>query len=267
MLNYDMTGNLRALIIILIWMPSISLGQSKFSLDIFGTPFIQKFGKTTDTDSYLEHPNITAEYIYHPAQEAGIIFNQTFENKFGWSAGVSWGNDHRSLRLTCFEDSLKIVTYPLISISKDIKIQRLAFKAGCGYAFSDKIQLDFFISTFFRIKTETTPEWNFNFYQYHYAAQTNLHVQVYEKNTINETQIIPEVRFSAEILKGLRIHAGTRLKFWGPYYLFTWIEGSFETVAYSDEVIHRSFMSGGDLSYFAGLTYRFGLQKKLSITR
>jgi hypothetical protein len=91
--------------------------------------------------------------------------------------------------------------------------------------------LDFFISTFFRIKTKTTPEWNFDFYQYHFAAQTNVHLQVPERKTINETQLIPEVKLSAEILKALRVQLGTSLKFCRPSYLTTWIEGSFETTA------------------------------------
>ena len=260
-----MTQNLRATLIFLILIPLGSIGQSKLSLEIFGTPFISRYGGITNTGAYFtDHPNITTENIYHPSQEAGIIFNQTFKNKFGWSTGVSWTNDFRSLRLNCFDgpaDSLIHVGDPLISISKDIKIQRIAFKLGCSYSFNDKIQLDFLISTHFKIHENITPEWDLNFIRYDYTTQTNLHVQIYKRSTIDKPQIIPELKFSFEILKGLRFNMGTRLKLWGPSYMVTTVRGSFETIDYSDEILQRSYMSGGDFRFFAGISYRLELNK------
>jgi len=239
-----------------------SFGQSKFSIDLFATPFIQKFGKTTVKESYLEHPNIIAEYIYRPSQEIGIVFNQSFKNRFGWNIGVSWNNDYRSFRLSSTYDILRPNSYNLFLLSKDIKIQRIGGKFGSSYKLTKNIQLDFIISTFFNVHTKTTPESNTEFYIYYYPPkESNFHVQVYENSTIYKTQIIPEIKFSAQIWKGLRFHLGARLKFWGPFYMSTRIEGSFDTIDYTDNVLHRSFMSGGDMSYFSGLTYRFGLNK------
>ncbi|MCB9222724.1 MAG: hypothetical protein H6582_01000 [Crocinitomicaceae bacterium] len=262
MLNYDMPQNLRALIIfavITFFVPNFLNGQSKFSMDIYGTPFIQKFGKTITEKAYLDHPNITTEYIFNPSQEAGIMFNHFFENKFGWTVGTSWYNDTRSLRFMCFEDSLH--SMPIFNFAKDIKIQRVGLRLGFNYRLTQKLQLDFILSTHFNVYTKFIPEWNVNVGILHQAYQTSLDFSIHENKAIYEPQIIPELRFSGELYKGLRFHFGTRLKFWGPYYMYTEVKGSFESTAYSDEVLYRSFMSGGSMSYFAGITYRLGLVK------
>ena len=257
-----MTQNYRAIITIVVFtcfVPNILNGQSKISIDLYGTPFVQKFGKTISDKAHLDHPNITTEYIYSPSQEVGIMFNQLFENKFGWTTGISWYNDTRSLRFLSFEDSLH--SMPIFAFTKDIKIQRLGLRLGCNYRFTEKLQLDFVLSTHFNVYTKLMPEWDLGVSVYHQAYQTYLNISIHENKAIYQPQIIPELRFSAELYKGLRIHFGTRLKFWGPYYMYTEVKGSFESTDYTDQVIFRSYMSGGNMSYFAGITYRLGLAK------
>jgi hypothetical protein len=250
----------QAIIFAFCSLPFYANGQSKTSLDIFATPLIQNFFGISDKEHFIDHPNITAEYLYFPKKEFGINYNQTFNNNFGWYAGVSYNTESRSMHLSCYEDSLKRSSQLLVYYSKEIRIQRMAIKGGCNYSFSDKIQIDLGFIVSYNISTKITPEFDFDMYGYYYSPETNLHIQVYELDGLRKMQIIPELKMSFEIFNRFRVHFGTRLKLRGSGYFRTRIEGSYETIDYSENLLHLSGMSGSDFSFFTGLTYRIGIK-------
>jgi hypothetical protein len=258
-----MTRNRKVIVILMLLLPLVSVGQSHLSIDLFGTPFIQQFGNISKRSTAISHPNVQVEYYKQPTQEVGILFNQRFSNNFGWLAGLSWYNDNLQLRLSTHldhRDSLISVLNPLTNYNKNINIQRIGFKTGCGFTLATKLQLDFIISTHFNIRTKINPESHFEAWSYYNGSpEHHTHIQVYEREGLSAIRVIPEIKLSAEIWNNFRIHLGSRLRFIGKPYLTTSVKGSFETVEYTDKTLHFSLIGGTDISYFMGITYRIGV--------
>lgn len=242
---------------------TLLFGQQRFELEVFATPFIKQFQNVESQSIYIAHPAIIMNYYKNPAQEYGLQFNFNPEWRIGFFTGVSWyqekvGMDFHIIETT--SNSPNEITF--FHYGKNIDFQRLGVKLGITYHINDRWQLDGLLNTYLRLETKIDNEGSIEFYQYNYPPhESNFHVKVRDYTAYAQTRFVPELRLSAEVWKGFRLYIGTRLKFFGNSYVKTSVQGSTTEIAYSDEVLHQSYLKGNDFSCFIGVSYRFGVKQ------
>ena len=189
-------------------------GQITHSIDAFGYPLNQKLGNLEKQYISIGHELIDVQYQRTNPIEFGISYRQTFPNGLSWNIGHSVLLAKHRIFYRIFYSTLDPVASTIDEIDRTIMVNSFSFKIGLAYNFKKRFRTALNLIAYFPHWVASDGPSKIETVSASTSGGWNIYEKIYELNHLDEPVIVPQFVFSVELLKGLHINTGFRLKFW-----------------------------------------------------